>query len=56
MRKDNEEKKTRKFYEMLQKRHEDAKNRPENLVPLEDVFRETWGKKGCQGTASITNL
>ena len=35
--KDNKERKTRKFYEMLQKRHNDAKNHPEKLVPLEDV-------------------
>lgn len=35
--KDNEERKTRKFYEMLLKRHKDAKNHPEKLVPLEDV-------------------
>ena len=37
MKKDNEERKTRKFYEMLQKRHEDAKAHPEKLVLLEDV-------------------
>ena len=48
MRKDNEEKKTRKFYEMLQKRHGDAKNHPENLVTLEDVLKKHGVKKDAK--------
>lgn len=29
---------TRRFYEMLSKRSEDARRHPERLVPLRDVF------------------
>jgi Arc/MetJ-type ribon-helix-helix transcriptional regulator len=32
-----EREKTRKFYEMLQKRSQEAKEHPEELVPLEDT-------------------
>jgi Arc/MetJ-type ribon-helix-helix transcriptional regulator len=32
-----EREKTRKFYEMLTKRSQDAKEHPEKLVPLEDA-------------------
>jgi Arc/MetJ-type ribon-helix-helix transcriptional regulator len=32
-----EREKTRKFYELLNKRSEEAKKNPEALVPLEDV-------------------
>lgn len=32
-----EREKTRKFYEMLQKRSQEAKERPEELLPLEDA-------------------
>lgn len=32
-----EREKTRKFYEMLQKRSQEAEEHPEKLVPLEDV-------------------
>jgi Arc/MetJ-type ribon-helix-helix transcriptional regulator len=33
-----EREKTRKFYEMLSKESEDARNHPETLIPLKDVF------------------
>ena len=33
-----ERERTRKFYEMLSKRSEDARKHPERLVPLIDVF------------------
>ena len=33
-----ERERTRKFYEMLSKRSEDARKHPERLVPLRDVF------------------
>ena len=46
--KDNKERRTRKFYEMLQNRHEDAKNHPENLVPLEDILKKHGVKKGAK--------
>ncbi len=32
-----EREKTRQFYEMLQKRSQEAKTHPERLVPLEDL-------------------
>ena len=34
----NESERTRKFYEMLSRRSEDARKHPERLVPLRDVF------------------
>ena len=33
-----ERERTRKFYEMLSRRSEDARRHPEKLIPLEDVF------------------
>ncbi len=33
-----ERERTRKFYEMLTRRSEDARRHPERLVPLKDVF------------------
>ena len=33
-----EREKTRKFYEMLSKESEEARNHPESLTPLKDVF------------------
>ena len=33
-----EREQTRKFYEMLSRRSEDARKHPERLVPLSDVF------------------
>ena len=33
-----ERERTRKFYEMLSRRSEDARKHPERLVPLRDVF------------------
>ena len=33
-----ERERTRKFYEMLTRRSEDARRHPERLVPLRDVF------------------
>ena len=33
-----ERERTRKFYEMLSRRSEDARRHPERLVPLRDVF------------------
>jgi Arc/MetJ-type ribon-helix-helix transcriptional regulator len=33
-----EREQTRKFYEMLSRRSEDARRHPERLVPLSDVF------------------
>jgi Arc/MetJ-type ribon-helix-helix transcriptional regulator len=33
-----ERERTRKFYEMLSRRSEDARKHPERLVPLSDVF------------------
>lgn len=45
MKKDSEEKKTRKFYEMLQKRSKHAKEHPEKLIPLENVLKKHEIKK-----------
>jgi Arc/MetJ-type ribon-helix-helix transcriptional regulator len=34
----NEREHTRKFYEMLSRESEEARKRPESLVPLKDIF------------------